>query len=125
MPTTEPGLSASIQYVKGVGPKLASVLQKKGITTLEDALYFIPRAYEDRRLTTAIAQLRPGTYATVIATVVSGKFTGFGRRKTFDATVSDGDPRAKLVLHWFHGYPSLAQEFVSGARFRIYGQVQS
>ena len=42
-------LSTPIQYVKGVGPKLSKILERKGIQTVEDALYFLPRAYEDRR----------------------------------------------------------------------------
>ena len=42
-------LSTPIQFMKGVGPKLAGVLKKKGIETVEDALYFLPRKYEDRR----------------------------------------------------------------------------
>jgi ATP-dependent DNA helicase RecG len=42
-------LNSSIQYVKGVGPKLSALLANKNITTLEDALYFLPRTYLDRR----------------------------------------------------------------------------
>jgi len=42
-------LASPIQFVKGVGPKLASLFEKKGIRTIEDALYFLPRCYEDRR----------------------------------------------------------------------------
>ncbi|MGZ3525647.1 MAG: hypothetical protein ACXU9L_12715, partial [Thermodesulfobacteriota bacterium] len=41
-------LQTPIQYVKGIGPKLAKVFEKKGILTVEDALYFLPRCYEDR-----------------------------------------------------------------------------
>ena len=36
-------LSTPIQYVKGVGPRMATLLKKKGIETVEDALFFIPR----------------------------------------------------------------------------------
>jgi len=31
-------LSTPIQYVKGVGPKLSEVLERKGIQTVEDLL---------------------------------------------------------------------------------------
>ena len=53
-------LSTPIQYVKGVGPKIASLLEKKGIRTVEDALYFLPRAYEDRRNLKKISELGAG-----------------------------------------------------------------
>ncbi len=35
-------LQTPVQYVKGVGPKLSKVLERKGIRTVEDALYFLP-----------------------------------------------------------------------------------
>ena len=42
-------LSTPVQYIKGVGPRIAELLKKKGINNVEDGLYFIPRDYEDRR----------------------------------------------------------------------------
>ena len=41
----------SIKYSKGVGPKYAEILSKKGIITLYDLIFFFPRTYEDRRKT--------------------------------------------------------------------------
>ena len=41
----------SIKYSKGVGPKYAEILAKKGIITLYDLIAFFPRAYDDRRKT--------------------------------------------------------------------------
>ena len=41
----------SIKYSKGVGPKYAEILSKKGIVTLYDLIFFFPRTYEDRRKT--------------------------------------------------------------------------
>ncbi|PKN05842.1 MAG: hypothetical protein CVU72_07505, partial [Deltaproteobacteria bacterium HGW-Deltaproteobacteria-7] len=42
-------LSLPVQYLKGVGPKMAERFAAKKITTVEDLLYFLPRTYEDRR----------------------------------------------------------------------------
>ena len=42
-------LSLPVQFIKGVGPKISALLEKKGLKTVEDLLYFIPRRYEDRR----------------------------------------------------------------------------
>ena len=41
----------SIKYSKGVGPKYAEILAKKGIETLYDLIAFFPRTYDDRRKT--------------------------------------------------------------------------
>lgn len=40
-------LDRNIQYIKGVGPKLAYKFKKLNIETIRDLLYYIPRDYED------------------------------------------------------------------------------
>ncbi|OGR67820.1 MAG: ATP-dependent DNA helicase RecG [Elusimicrobia bacterium GWC2_61_19] len=40
---------ASIQFLKGVGPKKAELFGRLGIETLDDLLFYFPRAWEDRR----------------------------------------------------------------------------
>lgn len=42
-------LNLPVQYLKGVGPKMASRFANKKIATVEDLLFFLPRTYEDRR----------------------------------------------------------------------------
>ncbi|RAP37684.1 DNA helicase RecG [Candidatus Marinamargulisbacteria bacterium SCGC AAA071-K20] len=42
-------LSASLQYIKGVGPKLAKHLEKLSIRNVTDFVYYFPRLYDDRR----------------------------------------------------------------------------
>ena len=64
-------LSTSVRELKGVGPKLAQLLAKKGVHNYEDALYFLPRAYEDRRRITLVQDLLPGMPATVFGKIVS------------------------------------------------------
>jgi len=62
-------LSTPVQYVKGIGPRVAEVLAAKGISTVEDLLYYLPFRYEDRLNPRGIGELRPGEMATVIAEV--------------------------------------------------------
>ncbi len=40
----------SVQYLKGVGPKRAKILEKLGIFTVSDLLFYFPRGWQDRRL---------------------------------------------------------------------------
>jgi len=42
-------LTTPVQYVKGIGPRLADVLAAKGIHTVDDLLHYLPFRYEDRR----------------------------------------------------------------------------
>ena len=62
-------LNTSVQYVKGIGPRLAEVLAKKGIQTVEDLLYYLPFRYEDRLNPRGINELRPGEMASIVADV--------------------------------------------------------
>ncbi len=123
VPGAEPEISASIQEIKGVGPNLARVLSKKGIKTIEDALYFLPRAYEDRSRLTPIRELVSGQTATVLGKVVSASSpAGRGRQRRFNAVVTDGT--GMLSLTWFHAYPSLAADFAPETKLLIHGEVR-
>ena len=62
-------LNTSVQYVKGVGPRLADVLGAKGIHTVHDLLHYLPFRYEDRLNPRSVEELRAGEMATVIAEV--------------------------------------------------------
>ena len=42
------GLVTPLQYLKGVGPQRAKQLERKGLRTVEDALFFVPVRHEDR-----------------------------------------------------------------------------
>jgi ATP-dependent DNA helicase RecG len=64
-------LSTPVQYVKGIGPRIAEILAAKGISTVDDLLHYLPFRYEDRLNPRGIAELRPGEMATVIADAAS------------------------------------------------------
>ncbi len=62
-----------IQYCKGIGPKRAGLLNKIGIVTVEDALFYLPWRYEDRGNLMKIGRLSYGSYETVSGKVVSAE----------------------------------------------------
>ncbi|HTM86821.1 MAG TPA: ATP-dependent DNA helicase RecG [Terriglobales bacterium] len=118
-----PELSTPVQYVKGIGPRVAEVLAAKGINTVEDLLYYLPFRYEDRLNPRGIAELRPGEMATVIAEVRgSGLFRT--RRSGLDIfQMTAGQGRAKLTCLWFHGR-YLMGKFQPGQLVALYGKVE-
>lgn len=91
----------SIQYVKGVGPKIATLLGQKGLKTLEDLLYFLPNRYEDKRTIKNIRDIIEGENALLIAKVITSRPVFFqkARKRAFEATVQD--ETGSLTLRWF------------------------
>ena len=53
-------LNSPIDKIKGVGPKIKSQLEKIGINFVEDALFLLPKSYENRTKLTQIKDLVPG-----------------------------------------------------------------
>ncbi|MDZ4669765.1 MAG: ATP-dependent DNA helicase RecG [Phototrophicales bacterium] len=85
------GLDASVETVKGVGPKLLEQLNTLGIYTINDLLFNLPRRHDDYTRLEPIVRLLPETIVTVIGTV---KFceprTSKSGRKDFYMEVDDG-----------------------------------
>jgi ATP-dependent DNA helicase RecG len=88
-----------IQYVKGVGPRIAGALAKRGIKNVEDALYYFPRRYEDRRRIKKISELEPYTHETVMGKVILVGKIRTKTREIFQVVLSDGTGTIALV--WF------------------------
>ena len=114
--------STSVQYVKGVGPRLAEILAAKGIHTVGDLLHYLPFRYEDRLNPRGIAELRPGEMATVIAEVRNSGLFRTRRMPIFQMTA--GQARNRLKCLWFHG-TYLQGKFKPGQMVALYGKVDA
>jgi ATP-dependent DNA helicase RecG len=118
-------LLTPIQYVKGVGPKLAKLFEKKGILTVEDALYFLPRIYEDRRDLKKISELKAGRKETGMGEILlSGvAFYQNKRKRIFEVVVGDGN--GTITLKWFRGNERyLRGRFKKGRKLIFSGEVR-
>jgi ATP-dependent DNA helicase RecG len=102
-------LSRSIQFIQGVGPRIASLLARKNLSTIEELLYFLPRRYEDRRTISRIAETVPGRRQTIVGRVIRADSRFYGRRRVFEAMVDDGS--GILKAKWFKG----REAFLRGA----------
>ena len=115
-------LNVPIQYLKGVGPKMAERFAAKKIATVEDLLYFLPRAYEDRREIKKINKLEPGKTQTIIGKVILTQAKYYGKKRILEVTVSDNT--ANLTAKWFKGQMSyLTSTFKKGTRVIFTGNV--
>lgn len=122
MATNKDPLHTPVQYVKGVGPYLSSVLEKKEVQTVQDLFYYFPIRYLDRRRVDTIRSLTPGKQKCIRGQVVG---TGVrplqrSRKRIFEMVVSDDTGVAIIV--WFHFnekylkkiYPSGKKLFIAG-----------
>jgi ATP-dependent DNA helicase RecG len=117
-------LSLPLRFVKGVGPKMALLLEKKGLNTVADLLYFAPRRYEDRRTVMNIKSVVEGSRATVIGHVVNAVYRPYRNRKAYEVTIEDGS--GLLTAKWFRGNPTyLRKIFKKGMRVIMTGEVSS
>ena len=93
-------LSQKIDIIKGIGPKIAKKFQKKGIETIEDLLFFLPRTYEDRRKITPIGELIEEKTAVVFGEIIKSGVNYYSKRKTYEVLMTDGT--GFLTLKWFN-----------------------
>ena len=94
-------LESPMRFIKGIGPKLAETLARKGVSTVEDALYLLPHRYEDRRNLIPISRLRAGETCVFQGEVVSADVVATkGGRRFFEALVQDES--GTISFKWFH-----------------------
>ena len=107
------GPARPVQFLRGVGPRRAALLEKIGVRTLGDFLTLFPTRYTDRRTATPLARLRPGEAAVVQGTVVGVRPRRSFRKRgsVLEVTIEQGGRRAVLV--WF-GQAWRAKEFAVG-----------
>ena len=113
--------STPVQYVKGIGPRIAEILATKGIATADDLLHYLPFRYEDRLNPRGIAELRAGEMATVIAEVRTSGLFRTRRMPIFQMTAGQG--RARLKCIWFNA-AYLKDKFQPGQMLALYGRVE-
>ena len=94
-------LFASVEELKGIGPKTAETLKKYGIRTVRDFLYNLPKDYENYEAPTSISQIRPGKV--VIRGQIDSLSTRRARRRNLSITegvIRDKTGAVKVV--WFN-----------------------
>ncbi|MFZ0796124.1 MAG: ATP-dependent DNA helicase RecG, partial [Candidatus Korobacteraceae bacterium] len=115
-------LATNVQYVKGIGPRFAEILLEKGISTVEDLLYYLPFRYEDRLNPRGIGELRVGEMASVIAEVRTFALFRTRRMPLFEMTVGQGRDTLKCI--WFNA-TYLQDKFRAGMLVALYGKVEA
>ena len=63
-------LQTPVQFLKGVGPHRAELLEKLGLKTVVDVLFFFPRDYQDFSQLSEVDELQEETAASVVGRVI-------------------------------------------------------
>ena len=109
-----------VQFIKGVGPRRAKLLERLGLRTVGDLLHHLPARYYDRREMTPLASLQRDAVVTVQGIVQ--KIQSMRKRvDILEVTIEDGEGRAVLV--WFN-QPYREKEFRIGDSVVASGKVQ-
>ena len=110
-----------MQYVRGVGPRVAEMLAAKNVETAEDLLFHLPFRYEDRQNPRSLDELKPGEVASVIAEVRGSMLLRTRRMPLFELTIGQGRHALKCI--WFNA-PYLNGKFEAGQTVAVYGKVE-
>ncbi len=93
-----------IQYVKGVGPKIAQIFNKLGIFFVYDILRYYPRTYIDYQKQVPIKDLKINDSVTVSGTISSVRYFPIPKRKDLTIfTILVKDATGKIAITKFVG----------------------
>ncbi len=84
-------LQTPVQFISGVGPQRAELLQKIGLRTAEDVLLNLPRDYIDLTVVRPVSELVVGEFQTVRGRVVDLDARALSGNKTLSAVLLDCD----------------------------------
>ncbi len=98
---TADGLRSPITAIKGVGPRTAKALAKRGLTSVDDLFHFVPLRHEDESRIKRIADVVEGEENVVMARIVDSgtAYSRMARRKIYHARVEDDT--GAIVVKWF------------------------
>lgn len=117
-------LQKPLRYVKGVGEALSRLFARKEVHSLEDALFFLPRTYEDRREIGSLKDLKVGQKTAVVGKIRRAYPVYFSksRRRAFEILIED-DLGGRLKLTWFQG-PFQKEKLTEGVYLLARGEVK-
>ena len=121
-------LAEPTRTLPGIGPAFAERLASKGLETVEDLLWCLPRRYDDvrdARSLADVAMLAEGVRVTFIAKVTSARMV-FARRRWAEVRVTNVDPMqgATAVIRWFNVWAGIEKRMPAGSTVTLSGVVK-
>ena len=115
-------LNASVTVITGIGVRTAQTLERLGLLTLKDMLYFFPRRYDDYSQLKTINRLQYGEVVTVMGTVksVNTRQLQGGKVTLLEAIISDGS--GSIRINWFNA-AWMAKQLRVGIQVVVSGKI--
>lgn len=101
----------------GVGPVTAERLADKGLHRVIDALYFLPKRYDDLRQVVPVGQLQPGVLQATIVLVERTRVVW--AKKRFLEVLFRGEDGSELLARWFYFHGGYQKRLLPGKRFLL------
>ena len=117
-------LDTSVQYLKGVGPKMFELLNKLGIYTVKDLIEYYPRTYEDRTKVVKIDEFEKDKSVLFFGTLVKPVSVVYAKRKKIVSTVVTDDTGSLAFLTWFNQV-YIKDRIKEGQTYLFYGKVSN
>jgi len=116
-------LQTSIEYLKGVGPNRADLLNKElKIFTFQDLLYFFPNRYIDRSRFYKISDLpKNNSEVQLKGQITNVEIISQKSGKRLVAIFSDGKNTIELL--WFRGYRWIKESLKKNVPYIIFGRI--
>ncbi len=113
-------LQKPVQFIRGVGPQRAELLDKLGLHTVVDVLFFFPRDYENFQQLQTIDELGEGLPASVVGTVIDTQEWTSGAGTHVFAVLIEHEQGGYLRGIWFN-QPYLGKKFADGQLVMLQG----
>lgn len=115
-------LDTEVQFLPGVGPRRAMLLQSElEVTTIGDLLHLYPFRFIDRTSIQQIADVRPDSaFVQILGTVVSSNLTGKGQKQRLSVIVRDRSGEMELIF--FKGIKYTYERLRPGSSYLFFGK---
>ncbi|NVB78849.1 MAG: ATP-dependent DNA helicase RecG [Kofleriaceae bacterium] len=122
-------LAAPTHTLPGIGPAFADKLAEKGLETVEDLLWCLPRRYDDVRDAkplAEVAEMAEGQRATFTAKVASSRMVFARGRRWAEVRLGaiDLTAPASCVVRWFNVWAGIEKRMPAGAVVTLSGVVK-
>ena len=119
----------NVIYIKGVGPKVGNLLNKLGIFTAKDLLFYFPKRHIDYSSRTLIKEIKEGSNATVIGTIRS--VSAYNSKNNLGIiSVSVADETGVIKLSFFYAKANrymlerYKSQFIKGSNIIVSGKAK-
>ena len=121
MTAASPNLASPLTDLKGVGPALATKLERLDLFRVEDLLFLLPLRYEDRTQLIKLGALQLGQRCLISGEVELAETVYRGRRNLL-VRIADGTGHA--TLRFFHFSRQQQAQFKQGVHVSCFGEVR-